>query len=179
VQASLTGHLVFSTLHTNDAPGALTRLVDMGVEPYLVASSLEAVLAQRLIRVLCPVCKVEDTSLAARDLKTQLKFPTNTSIYKAVGCRECRNTGYHGRRAIFEWMDTNEELRQLILKNTSSDVLREAARRNGMRTLAEDGWRLVREGVTTAEEVLRAAKDLSLEAAAGKGVPPAPALAAA
>ena len=179
VQASLTGHLVFSTLHTNDAPGALTRLVDMGVEPYLVASSLEAVLAQRLIRVLCPVCKVEDTSLAARDLKAHLKFPANTSIYKAVGCRECRNTGYHGRRAIFEWMDTNEELRQLILKNTSSDVLREAARRNGMRTLAEDGWRLVREGVTTAEEVLRAAKDLSLEASTSKSAQQPPTLAAA
>jgi type II secretion system protein E len=178
VQASLTGHLVFSTLHTNDAPGALTRLVDMGVEPYLVASSLEAVLAQRLVRVLCQ-CKVEDTSLAAQALKAQVKIPLNTPIYKAVGCAECRNTGYHGRRAIFEWMDTDEELRQLILKNTSSDVLRACARRNGMRTLAEDGWRLVREGVTTAEEVLRNAKDLTMEAEAKRRDAAAPEAAAA
>jgi general secretion pathway protein E/type IV pilus assembly protein PilB len=164
VQASLTGHLVFSTLHTNDAPGALTRLVDMGVEPYLVASSLEAVLAQRLVRVLCPHCRVEDTSSTAEAVKVQLKFPAGTKIYKGTGCRECRQTGYHGRRAIFEWMDSNEEIRQMMLTHCSSDKLREAARRNGMRSLAEDGWRLVREGVTTVEEVLRAAKDPSFSA---------------
>jgi len=162
VQASLTGHLVFSTLHTNDAPGALTRLVDMGVEPYLVASSLEAVLAQRLVRVLCPHCKQEDTSPAALALKTQIGIPFNTPIYAAVGCRECRQTGYHGRRAIFEWMDSSPEVRKLILKNASSDQLREAAQRDGMRSLAEDGWRLVRGGITTAQEVLRVTKDQSV-----------------
>ena len=154
VQASLTGHLVFSTLHTNDAPGAITRLVDMGVEPYLVASSLEAVLAQRLVRVLCPHCKVVDDSPTAATYKTKLGIPLNHPIYKSVGCRECRNTGFHGRNAIFEWMDTNVEIRQLILQNTSADKLRDAALRNGMRTLAEDGWRLVRQGATTVEEVL-------------------------
>ena len=154
VQASLTGHLVFSTLHTNDAPGALTRLVDMGVEPYLVASSLEAVLAQRLVRVLCPHCKQVDDSPTAAAYKTKLGIPLNHKIYKSVGCRECRNTGFHGRNAIFEWMDTNVEIRQLILQNTSADKLRDAAIRDGMRTLAEDGWRLVRQGVTTVEEVL-------------------------
>src|SRR6266540_2282376 len=106
VQASLTGHLVFSTLHTNDAPGAVTRLVDMGVEPYLVASSLEAVLAQRLVRLLCPHCKQPDTSPAAKAFQTGLEFPPEAVIYRAVGCRECRLTGYHGRRAIFEWMDS-------------------------------------------------------------------------
>ena len=162
VQASLTGHLVFSTLHTNDAPGALTRLVDMGVEPYLVASSLEAVLAQRLVRVLCPQCKQEDTSAPTQSFKAQLGFPVETRIFRAVGCRECRQTGYHGRRAIFEWMDSDNELRQLILKNVSSDVLREAARRAGMKSLSEDGWRLVRAGVTTPEEVLRVTKDQSI-----------------
>jgi general secretion pathway protein E/type IV pilus assembly protein PilB len=175
VQASLTGHLVFSTLHTNDAPGALTRLVDMGVEPYLVASSLEAVLAQRLVRVLCPECKEEDESDSAESIKAQLKFPGETKIYRAVGCRACRNTGYHGRRAIFEWMDSNNEIRQMILQNRSSDQIREAARRSGMKTLSEDGWRLVATGVTTPEEVLRVTKDQSVvnnEAAA-----PAPALA--
>jgi type II secretion system protein E len=159
VQASLTGHLVFSTLHTNDAPGALTRLVDMGVEPYLVASSLEAVLAQRLVRVLCPLCKQVDDSPAAASLRTELKLTPEQPIYKAVGCRECRQTGYHGRRAIFEWMDTNHEIRRLILKNSSSGEIREAARKAGMRPLVEDGWRLVAEGVTTPEEVLRVTKE--------------------
>ena len=154
VQASLTGHLVFSTLHTNDAPGALTRLVDMGVEPYLVASSLEAVLAQRLVRVLCKDCKAEDHSPAAQSFKAQVGIPANTTIYRSVGCRECRQTGFFGRRAIFEWMDSDNEIRQLILKNSSSDLIRDAARRAGMRTLADDGWRLVRLGVTTVEEVL-------------------------
>ena len=154
VQASLTGHLVFSTLHTNDAPGALTRLVDMGVEPYLVASSLEAVLAQRLVRVLCNHCKQQDNSPAAQAFKQQVGIPLSTVIYKSVGCRECRQTGFYGRHAIFEWMDTDNEIRQLILKNGSSDAIRDAARRAGMRTLADDGWRLVRLGITTVEEVL-------------------------
>ena len=154
VQASLTGHLVFSTLHTNDAPGALTRLVDMGVEPYLVASSLEAVLAQRLVRVLCERCKQRDDSPAAQAFKAQVGIPVHTPIFRSVGCSECRHTGFYGRHAIFEWMDSDSEIRQLILKNASSDVIRDAARKAGMRTLADDGWRLVRLGVTTAEEVL-------------------------
>jgi type II secretion system protein E len=154
VQASLTGHLVFSTLHTNDAPGALTRLVDMGVEPYLVASSLEAVLAQRLVRVLCKECKEEDRSPAAQAFKNQVGIPQNTVIYHSVGCRECRQTGFVGRHAIFEWMDSDNEIRELILKRGSNDLIRDAARKGGMRTLAEDGWRLVRLGVTTVEEVL-------------------------
>ena len=154
VQASLTGHLVFSTLHTNDAAGALTRLVDMGVEPYLVASSLEAVLAQRLVRLLCKKCRAVDESATARTYKARIGIPESTVIYKSVGCRDCRNTGFHGRRAIFEWMDSSMEIRQLILKNSSTDVIREAARRAGMTTLAEDGRRLVQEGVTTIEEVL-------------------------
>ena len=172
VQASLTGHLVFSTLHTNDAPGALTRLVDMGVEPYLVASSLEAVLAQRLVRVLCPQCKKEDTSPATQALKVELQFPSSVSIYGAVGCRECRQTGYHGRRAIFEWMDSNNEIRQMILKNCSSDQLAAAARRAGMRSLADDGWRLVGLGVTTPAEVLRVTKDQSLSSGGEESAEP-------
>jgi type II secretion system protein E len=164
VQASLTGHLVFSTLHTNDAPGALTRLVDMGVEPYLVASSLEAVLAQRLVRVLCRKCRQVDDSPAAQAFKLQVGIPAEVKIYRSVGCRECRNTGFYGRRAIFEWMDTDSEIRQLVLRNRSSDEIRDAARRAGMKTLAEDGWRLVRLGETTVEEVLSVttAKEVSL-----------------
>jgi len=165
VQASLTGHLVFSTLHTNDAPGALTRLVDMGVEPYLVASSLEAVLAQRLVRVLCPHCKQPDTSERAQAFKLKLGITADKTIYKSIGCRECRNTGFFGRHAIFEWMDTDEEIRQLILKSASTDQIRAAARKTGMRTLAEDGWRLVAAGITTVEEVLSVTTAKEVESA--------------
>ncbi len=154
VQASLTGHLVFSTLHTNDAAGACTRLVDMGVEPYLVASSLEAVLAQRLVRVLCRKCKTIDDSPTAQSFKVKLGIPLDHPIHRSAGCRECRNTGFFGRHAIFEWMDTSNEIRQLILRKASTDEIREVARREGMRTLAEDGWRLVDLGITTVEEVL-------------------------
>jgi len=159
VQASLTGHLVFSTLHTNDAPGAVTRLVDMGVEPYLVASSLEAVLAQRLVRVLCPKCKAPDTSANARAFRSRMGIAPEVPLFRAVGCRECRQTGFHGRHAIFEWMDTDETIRRLILESASTDQIRAAARAAGMRTLAEDGWRLVAQGVTTVEEVLGVTTD--------------------
>ncbi|MCZ7638081.1 MAG: type II/IV secretion system protein [Verrucomicrobia bacterium] len=181
VQASLTGHLVFSTLHTNDAPGAVTRLVDMGVEPYLVASSLEAVLAQRLVRVLCRHCRQVDDSPTAQAFKLQVGIPANATIYRSVGCRECRQTGFFGRHAIFEWMDSDDQIRQLVLKSASSDQIREAARRAGMKTLAEDGWRLVRLGVTTVEEVLSVttAKEVTRttrnESADGVAEEPAPA----
>ena len=171
VQASLTGHLVFSTLHTNDAPGAVTRLIDMGVEPYLVASSLEAVLAQRLVRVLCKHCKQPDTSPTTAAIKAQIGIPADTTVFRAVGCRECRNTGYHGRHAIFEWMDIDNELRQLVLKNVSSGEIATLAKRNGLRVLSEDGWRLVRAGVTTPEEVLRVTKDQSVSHIAPEAAP--------
>lgn len=163
VQASLTGHLVFSTLHTNDAPSAMTRLVDMGVEPYLVASSLESVLAQRLVRVLCKHCRSEDTSVPTLALKKSHEELRDSTIYKNNGCPECRNIGYHGRHAIFEFMDLNNELRELILKEVSAGVLREVACKRGMGTLAEDGWRLVNKGITSTEEVLRVTKDQTME----------------
>ena len=162
VQASLTGHLVFSTLHTNDAPGAVTRLVDMGVEPYLVASSLEAVLAQRLVRVLCRHCKQPDASPTTQAIRESIGIPADTIVFRAVGCRECRNTGYHGRQAIFEWMDIDNDLRAMVLKNCSSGEIAQLARRNGLRVLSEDGWRLVRAGITTPEEVMRVTKDQAL-----------------
>jgi type II secretory ATPase GspE/PulE/Tfp pilus assembly ATPase PilB-like protein len=104
--------------------------------------------------VLCKHCKEVDHSAAAQSFKIQVGIPANAIIYRSVGCRECRQTGFFGRHAIFEWMDTDSEIRQLILKNASSDLIRDAARRGGMRTLAEDGWRLVRMGITTVEEVL-------------------------
>ena len=162
VQASLTGHLVFSTLHTNDAPGALTRLVDMGVEPYLVASSLEAVLAQRLVRRLCPHCKALDETEATRGLRGQVEAIRDAVIYRAVGCRACRGTGYHGRHGVYEWMDASQKIRRMILKSASSGEIRDVARRDGMTALSEDGWRLVRLGITTPEEVMRVTKDQSI-----------------
>jgi general secretion pathway protein E/type IV pilus assembly protein PilB len=159
IQASLTGHLVFSTLHTNDAPSAMTRLIDMGIEPYLVASSLEGVLAQRLVRTLCPHCREQDKSERVKAMLESAKIPPGTPLYKAVGCRECRQTGYHGRRAVFEMMGVSYPIRQRILQNASSGELKELARKEGMRTLSQDGWRLVEEGVTTPDEVMRVAKD--------------------
>ena len=175
VQASLTGHLVFSTLHTNDAAGALTRLVDMGVEPYLVASSLEAVLAQRLVRLLCPHCKQVDTTAESHVYRAKLGIKPTAKVYRAVGCRECRTTGYHGRRAIFEWMDSSSEIRSLILKNASTDLIRNAACRAGMKTLAEDGRRLVEEGITTIEEVLSVTTVHEMETTEAKPAHAAPA----
>ncbi|MCX6966200.1 MAG: ATPase, T2SS/T4P/T4SS family, partial [Verrucomicrobia bacterium] len=159
VQASLTGHMVFSTLHTNDAPGALTRLVDMGVEPYLVASSLEAVMAQRLVRVLCPTCKEIDRSERTQALRDRVEALSKSTIYHAVGCKECRMTGYTGRQALFELMTITPPIRQVLLRGGSSVEIKEIARRDGMRTLLEDGWRIVSDGATTPAEVLRVSKD--------------------
>jgi general secretion pathway protein E/type IV pilus assembly protein PilB len=159
VQASLTGHMVFSTLHTNDAPGALTRLVDMGVEPYLVASSLEAVIAQRLVRRLCPACKKIDTTTRTQELLNRVEALRGATIYAPEGCKECRMTGYTGRRAIFELMTVTSEVRRILLRAGSSVEIKEQARRDGMRTLMEDGWRLVCEGITSPAEVLRVSKD--------------------
>ncbi len=159
VQASLTGHMVFSTLHTNDAPGALTRLVDMGVEPYLVASSLEAVMAQRLVRVLCPECKKEDTSVRTRELRNSIAALRDTFIYGPVGCKACRMTGYAGRQALFELMTMSPGIRQVLLRGGSSLETKEVARKEGMHTLIEDGWRLVKLGTTSPAEVMRVSKD--------------------
>jgi type II secretory ATPase GspE/PulE/Tfp pilus assembly ATPase PilB-like protein len=159
VQASLTGHMVFSTLHTNDAPGALTRLVDMGVEPYLVASSLESVVAQRLVRVLCPECKRPDESARSKALRERVEALRDAKIFAAIGCKECRMTGFSGRRALFELMTMSTPIRQILLRGGSSGEIKDAARREGMRTLVEDGWRLVRAGITTPAEVLRVSKD--------------------
>jgi general secretion pathway protein E len=159
VQASLTGHLVFSTLHTNDAPGATTRLVDMGVEPYLVASSLEAVVAQRLVRLICPDCREKFTLPDRQALMREFGKEPPEVLYRGQGCRRCQGSGYRGRTGIFEMMAVNESLRAMILERASANVLRRIATRQGMNSLREDGWRLIREGKTTVEEVLRATKD--------------------
>jgi type II secretory ATPase GspE/PulE/Tfp pilus assembly ATPase PilB-like protein len=169
VQASLTGHLVFSTLHTNDAPSATTRLIDMGVEPYLVASSLELVLAQRLVRVICPKCK-EITPTADLDkLRAEFGQLVPEHVYHGKGCRNCMGTGYRGRTGVFEMMPVTEELRGMILERESSGHMRRLAIQQGMSSLRDDGWRLVQEGRTTIDEVVRVTKDEQL--ALGSGVP--------
>ncbi len=152
IRAALTGHFVYSTLHTNDAPSAITRLTDMGVENYLITSSLVAVLAQRLVRRICPNCKVP----AGRR-----RTPEGEEIetYRGLGCEQCLQTGYYGRIGIFELMEMNEELRRLIMRNADASELAAAARRHGMRTLREDGWLKVRAGITTIEEVLRVTQE--------------------
>jgi type II secretion system protein E len=159
VQASLTGHLVFSTLHTNDAPSATTRLIDMGIEPYLVASSLEMVLAQRLVRLICKDCKEETprADLGAAQAEYGARVPE--IVYRGRGCRNCMGTGYRGRQGVFELMPVTEEIRSLILDRSSAGSIRRVAVQQGMESLRGDGWRLVREGRTTIEEVVRATKD--------------------
>jgi general secretion pathway protein E len=155
--ASLTGHLVFSTLHTNDAPGAVTRLVDMGVEPYLVSSSVIAILAQRLVRVACPECKepyTPDKSVLAEIDLTPEKLGGNT-IYRSRGCDSCIGTGFKGRRGIFELLIMDGAIRKLVLERADSNTLKELAIKRGMRTLRMDGALTVAQGETTIEEVMR------------------------
>ena len=154
--ASLTGHLVFSTLHTNDAPSAVARLVDIGVQPFLVASSVRAIMAQRLVRRLCLNCKqpgeLSDTELRALNLDpSQL---SETQVMKPIGCEECRSTGYKGRMGIFEIFTIDDDVRHLINNRRSTLLLRQRARELGMRTLREDGVRKVLAGLTSAEEVI-------------------------
>lgn len=162
IRAALTGHLVFSTLHTNDAPSAITRLCDMGVPSYLLSSSILAVLAQRLVRVLCPQCKrpvEKQTSMFAGEKGFALPEQPTFQVYEPVGCAACRQIGFRYRVGIFELMEINEELQRLIVKNNEANVLRQAARRNGMKTLREDGWEKVLAGVTAVEEVLRVTQE--------------------
>ncbi len=159
IQASLTGHLVFSTIHTNDAPGAVTRLVDMQVEPFLVASSLLAVLAQRLVRTICPECReayqaneeeLSEIGLTLKDVQT---------LYRGRGCNSCQFTGYRGRLGIFELMVINDEIRAAIMNNADSSTIKSRAREFGMKTLREDGALKVIAGVTTVAEVTRVTRE--------------------
>lgn len=159
VQASLTGHLVFSTLHTNDAPSAATRLVDMGLEPYLVASSLEVVIAQRLVRLICPQCKHELPRDEVARKRDQLGGVVPEVLFQGAGCRACSGTGFRGRQGVFEMMAITDEMRGLILKNAAAYEIRRVAVANGMQSLREDGWRLVQEGKTTIDEVMQNTKD--------------------
>jgi general secretion pathway protein E len=158
-QASLTGHLVFSTVHTNDAPGAITRLVDMQVEPFLVASSLMAVLAQRLVRTICPSCKESYVPTREELLELGLNPKEIKQLWRGKGCDLCQNKGYLGRMGIFELMLVDENIRQLILQNADSNTIKAKAREQGMVTLREDGAEKVRQGLTTIEEVTRVTRE--------------------
>jgi type II secretion system protein E len=170
IRASLTGHLVFSTLHTNDAPSAFTRLIDMGIEPFLVASSVEAVMAQRLVRTICKHCKTEQ--VVSRDYLRKIGFPAadieTAKIWHGAGCEECRQQGYQGRKGIYELLIVTEAIRPLIMSRASAVAIAQRAIEAGMRTLRDDGWIKVKAGETTIEEVLRVTQmEEHLESLAG------------
>jgi general secretion pathway protein E len=162
IQSSLTGHLVFSTLHTNDAASAITRLIDMGIEPFLVASSVIAIVAQRLVRVLCPRCKeaYEPDAESLIDAGIPRSAVNGRTLYRRKGCNSCMNTGYRGRTGIFEIMIMDEGVKKLILRTSDSNQINDEAVRNGMSTLVQDGARRVLDGITTIEEVLRVTRIL-------------------
>jgi len=158
IQTSLTGHLVFSTLHTNDAPGGITRLINMGAEPFLITSTLEAIIAQRLVRVICNNCceryNPEPTLIAELNLPSEER--KKILFYRGHGCSQCNKTGYKGRIGIFEFVRITEGLKLLIMEKAPTAVIREAARKEGMKTLREDGIEKIKQGITTIEEVIRA-----------------------
>ena len=156
IQAALTGHLVFSTLHTNDAAGAVTRLIDMKIEPFLISSSVMAILAQRLVRVLCKECREPYEMTPAEIAELEIKAgAAGATVYRAKGCETCFNTGYLGRKAIYELLLIDDDIRQLIMKNTDSATLKTAAMHKGMRTLRQDGADNILRGITSVDEVVR------------------------
>ena len=161
IRAALTGHLVFSTLHTNDSAGAVTRLLDMGIEPFLVSSSVEALIAQRLVRTICKACKEEYRP--ETEFLREVGFPeteiSTAKFYRGRGCEECRFTGYKGRTGIYEILVMQENLRPLVIARTSSNTIKAAAIANGMKTLRDDGWVKVKAGMTTVEEVGRVTQE--------------------
>jgi type IV pilus assembly protein PilB len=156
IQAALTGHLVFSTLHTNDAPSAITRLIDMGVKPFLVASAVMAILGQRLIRILCPECKepYEPTDVELRSVGLTRARLEGVNLYRGIGCPACNNQGYKGRKGIYELMEMSPDLREMSFQRKPTNQIRAKARAEGMVTLLEDGVRKVLSGTTTIPEVL-------------------------
>jgi general secretion pathway protein E len=163
IRSALTGHLVFSTLHTNDAPGAVTRLVDMGVEDYLLASSLIGILAQRLVRVICRECKAPDVTPAKglRDAGFDVTgMGEFVELQRGQGCEHCGHSGFESRLGIFELLDVDEDMRRLMVTRSDSNLLKAQAVKSGMRTLKEDGWSKVLAGITTPDEVLRVTQEV-------------------
>lgn len=161
IQASLTGHMVFSTIHTNDAPGAINRLLDMGVEDYLLVSTLHGVLGQRLVRLICPECKssyLPDSGFHRHILKL-VDDPTAVHFSRGLGCKACAGTGYHGRLGIYELFQLDDEVRHLIMQKPDVAQIRALARKKGMRLIREDGWTKVLAGLTSVEELLRVTQE--------------------
>jgi type II secretory ATPase GspE/PulE/Tfp pilus assembly ATPase PilB-like protein len=159
IRVALTGHLVFSTLHTNDASGGITRLLDMGIEPYLCASSVECFIAQRLVRVICPDCKIRAEPNKEILKEFGIENMNNAEIYEASGCESCKFTGYKGRTAIYEFLIMRDEIREMVLKRSSSGQIKNKALELWMRTLRMDGWEKIKKGSTTISEVVRVTKE--------------------
>ncbi len=161
IHSALTGHLVLSTLHTNDAPSAVTRLIDMGMEDFLLSSTLIGILAQRLVRVACPHCRFPYTPDPAilKEMHLDHQGPDHSKVFGVKGCEHCAQTGYWGRAGIFEFLKVTEEIQRLILGKKDANIIKESARKQGMRTLREDGWLKVKQGMTTVSEVLRVSQE--------------------
>ncbi len=159
VQSALTGHMVFSTLHTNDAPSAITRLMDIGVESFLLSSTIRGILAQRLVRVICPHCREKDPSAVSREEMAPFAIGPNDDLYRGKGCEKCTFTGYFGRIGVFELLVIDDDLRRLILRKADANELRQRAIENGMTTLFQDGSAKIRSGITTLNEVFRVTQE--------------------
>jgi len=161
IHSALTGHLVLSTLHTNDAPSAMTRLIDMGMEDYLLSSTIIGILAQRLVRVACPDCRepYSPNPMILKELKLDGEDLSHSNIIDVRGCESCSHTGYWGRMGIFEFLKVTDDVQKLILGKKDANIIKEAARKEGMRTLREDGWLKVKQGMTTVSEVLRVTQE--------------------
>jgi len=166
IRVALTGHLILSTLHTNDAASGATRLIDIGIEPYLVASGVEAFVAQRLVRVICSGCKTEVTNVDP-EIKRNISSATGTEVkdvkvYTGSGCEDCSSTGFYGRTAIYEILSVDSDIKRMIAEKASSADIKRKAVEKGMKTLLQDGWRKVLEGITTPEEVLNVCQDIEM-----------------
>jgi general secretion pathway protein E len=161
IHSALTGHLVLSTLHTNDAPSAITRLIDMGMEDYLLSSTIIGILAQRLVRVACPDCRepYSPNPMILKEMKLDGEDLSHSNIIDVKGCESCSHTGYWGRMGIFEFLKMTDDVQKLILGKKDANIIKEAARKEGMRTLREDGWLKVKQGMTTVSEVLRVTQE--------------------
>ena len=161
IHSALTGHLVLTTLHTNDAPSAITRLIDMGTEDYLLSSTVIGILAQRLVRVACPFCRepYSPSPAVLKEMKLNSSDLAGLKISEVKGCEKCSNTGYWGRTGIYEFLKMTDDVQKLILGKKDSNIIKEAARKNGLRTLREDGWLKVKQGITTISEVLRVTQE--------------------
>jgi general secretion pathway protein E len=173
IHSALTGHLVLSTLHTNDAPSAITRLLDMGMEDYLLSSTIIGILAQRLVRVACPHCQepYSPASAILKEMRLDQVSVADSNIFEVKGCEHCSQTGYWGRAGIFEFLKITEDIQKLILGKKDSNIIKEAARKDGMRTLREDGWLKVRQGMTTISEVLRVTQEEAVICEDHGGIP--------